>query len=695
MICHIDFETRSECDLLKAGADAYSQHPSTDALCMSYAFGDEPVEIWIEGETLPCRLREHVEAGKKVRGHNIGGFEMLIWNNCMAIKHNWPELKIEQCEDTMAMAYAMSLPGSLDDASRAAGIAYEKDMKGHRIMLQLCKPRVERTPTSEPQWYTVDNAPEKFEALYAYCKQDVEVERALCKRLVSLSPKEQKLWELDYKINRRGVYVDIPAAVTALQVVEFEKLRLNKRMHEVTNSAVSVCSAAGQISDWLKLQGLEVPSIAKADVVEMLKRDLPAHAREALELRQEFAKTSTAKLNAMILGASAGNRVRGLFQYSGASTRRWSSRRIQLQNLPRPTISQKEIDHVFEIFRMGDVGIAAKADIIGQICQPMSAISSAIRGFLRAKPGHDFIACDFSSIEARKIAWLAGEEKILDVFRGDGKIYEVTAGEIYGVDPKEITKQDPRRQVGKVVVLAMGFGGGVGALQSMCIAYGVKLAPEVRTLWARASEQQKESARWLWQKGGEKYAKENDISKEEWMASEIIKQLWREKNPAIVQYWKDLENAAILAVSQPGKKFSAGSQPVTYLVNGSFLWCKLPSGGVLCYPYPEKFETMRPTLTYKGVDAYTKKWGSQHSYGGLLAENVTQASSRDLMADVMPNLEKRKYPIVMHIHDEVVVEVPKGFGSVEEVEQIMSVVPEWARGLPIAAEGWRDERFHK
>ena len=701
---HIDFETRSAADLLKVGADVYAQHPTTDALCLAIAFDDEPIDLWFPGkehdslkDASILRLLGHVKAGKKVIGHNIGGFEMLIWNCVMTLNYGWPELKIEQCEDTMAMAYAMALPGSLDDASRAAGIPYQKDQAGYRVMLKLSQPRA-FDRDGEPIWWEKKDHPDLFEKLYAYCKQDVEVERALMKRLLRLSPFEQKVWELDYKINRRGVSVDLTAARIAMALVESEKERLNNEIRTITGGAVATCSATGQLTDWLKSKGLTVPSVAKADVVEMLSGDLPSDARAALTLRQEAAKTSTAKLQAMLNGASSGGRVRGLFQYSAASTRRWSGRRVQLQNLPRPTIKQDQIEEIFGLLNRYGVKAASHVRLMG--LRPMSAMSDCIRGFLRAGSGKDLIAVDFSSIESRVLAWLAGQEDKLEVYRSTGKIYEYVAGGIYGVDPALILKEDPRRQVGKVGELAFGYQGGVGAMQTMARAYNVALAPVLPLLMKRANDQHMSRADFVYQMNGKKF----DISKDEFYASDLTKQFWRESNPRIVDHWEDLRTASIQAVQNKGTAFTAGAagREVTYKVAGSFLWCRLPSGGVICYPYPKvemkaAFEDSekKPTLTCMGVDSYTKKWDRYAMYGGLLAENNTQSLARDLLVPTMMNLEAKNYPVVMHIHDEAVVEVPKTFGSLEEVEQIAEQIPTWAKGLPIAAEGWRGERFRK
>lgn len=702
---HIDFETRSAADLLKTGADVYAQHPSTDALCLAIGFNEEPVEIWtptvrssFESSHL-MRLHNHVSKGGKVFGHNVGNFEMLIWNCVMTMNYGWPELKISQCEDTMAMAYAMALPGSLDDASRAAGIPFQKDMAGHRIMLKLSQPR-SFAADGTPIFWEYKDCPEEFQKLYAYCKQDVIVERALAKRLLRLSPFEQKVWELDYKINRRGVYIDGTAARVAMALVENEKTRLNNEIRKITSNQVATCTATGQLSDWLKSKGLSVPSVAKADVVEMLsKPNLPAECKQALLIRQEAAKTSTAKLQAMLNGSSVGGRIRGLFQYSGAATRRWAGRRVQLQNLPRPTIKQDQIEKAFDL--LNRYGVKASDYIRTDMkLQPMTTMSDCIRGFLRAGLGKDLIAVDFSAIESRVLAWLAGQEDKLKVYRAGGKIYEYVASGIYLCKPEDISKEDPRRQVGKVAELAFGYQGGVGAMQTMARGYNVTLAPTFQTLMRRATADHIRMSDFVYQMNGSKH----DISKEEFYASDLIKQFWRESNPKIVQHWDDLRLASIQAVQSPGLAFKAGApgREVTYKMAGSFLFCKLPSGGVICYPYPKvemkaAFEdsVAQPTLTAMGVDSYTKKWERYALYGGMLAENNTQSLSRDLLVNAMFNFESAGYPVVMHIHDELVAEVSKNFGSLEEAEEIAERLPAWAKDLPIAAEGWRGERFRK
>ena len=298
---------------------------------------------------------------------------------------------------------------------------------------------------------------------------------------------------------------------------------------------------------------------------------------------------------------------------------------------------------------------------------PMSVLSSCLRGMIRAAPGCDLLAADYANIEGRGLAWLAGEDWKLDAFRaydaGTGPdLYKVSAHRIYGTPVADVTKD--QRQIGKVAELACGYQGGVGAFQRMAQTYLVKVADEL---------------------------------------ADTIKTKWREAHPATVAYWYDLETACYAAVSTPGAVLTAGARgrQVAFRVKGSFLWCKLPSGRVLCYPYPK----MKPVETpwgeikdqvhYMHVDGLSNKWVETHTYGGKLAENVTQAICRDLLAYSIRQAEDAGYPVVLHVHDEVVAEVPKGFGSLEEFEEICARTPAWADGLPVVTEGWRGERYRK
>lgn len=653
---HIDFETCSEADLPSVGLDNYAKHPSTGVHCMGFAFGDDEVSLIADmGSALTdCReLFAHVESGGEVVAHNAP-FELAVWNSVCVPKYGWPSLKPEQMRCTMAQCYAMGLPASLEKAAVAIGIEETKDVAGSRIMMQLARPKHDGS-----LWVFTDN-PDKFNRLYDYCRQDVEVERQLDKRLTQLSEREREVWLLDRRINARGVRVDINAINQAIWLVNAEKQRLDGEMLWVTDGAVARCTEAQALVKWARGQGVAIDSVSKSDILDALNSEtaLPKNVREALNIRREAAKSSTAKLAAMRDRACrVTHRVRDSFQYHGATTGRWAHRGVQPGNLPRPRPDIKQ-DHIEDILK--NLGDRDYIDInYGPV---MSAMADCVRGMITAGPKKHLIAVDFSAVEARVLAWLAGEEKVLDIFRTHGKIYEHAAAGIYGKPIGDVTKDE--RQIGKVAVLALGFGGGVGAFQSMARVYGVNVDDK------RAEE---------------------------------IKVKWRLAHPKIVQYWRELETAAIDAIDLDTVTFAgAPGREVSFELVGDFLWCRLPSGRRLCYPYPVVRQAPTPwgdtrsALYYHAV-SLGNHWEETSTYGGSLAENVTQAVARDLLAEAMLRLEAAGYEIVMHVHDEIVAEVDEAApaDTLKKVEKIVATPPSWAKDLPLAAEGWRGFRYRK
>lgn len=349
-ILHGDFETRSTCDLKKTGADLYSRHPSTDINCFGFAFNDEDPTLIKRNEPLPQRVTEHILAGGKFVAHNVN-FELSLWNNVCAPKYKWPALRPEQTECTMAMSYAMALPGTLEKAAAAMGIDQQKDMAGSRVMLQLAQPR-EILPSGHIIWWAEELFPEKYQRMYDYCLQDVRVEHELYKRLLKLTPFERDVWILDNEINQRGIQVDVPSLKYASLMVESEKKRLDQLMRTITGNQVASVSANAQLTDWVKAQGVEIEGVAKDSVTTLLlDPTLPEKVRQALLIRQEGAKSSTAKLAAMMSRADMNGRVRGIFQYHAAGTGRWGGRGIQPQNFPRPNLEQEDIEGVFELIK--------------------------------------------------------------------------------------------------------------------------------------------------------------------------------------------------------------------------------------------------------------------------------------------------------------------------------------------------------
>lgn len=645
----IDFETRSTVDLKKAGAHRYFEDPTSDVMCMSWAIDDGPVAVWKPGEEMPFELWEHVTGGGTIRAYNAN-FERLCWRHIMVPRYGWPAVETRQWRDTMAKAMAMALPGKLDDAAAATGIDYRKDAAGGRVMQQLSKPR-KREPLT---WWT---DPEKFERLYSYCATDTEVERALDGRLIELSPFEQEFWWTDVVINDRGLYLDVDLAKAAKKVAVDALARSNARMARVTDYAVTGCNSVSQIIAFVRERGLETDSIAKDELEDLLMRDdLDPVVREVLEIRQEAAKASVAKIDAFFAGMSADGRCKGLLMYHAASTGRDGGRRIQPQNFSKPIF--KNTSDVIDAVSTGD------CDLVEMLFDhPLVAVADCIRGLVRAAPGNKLIAADYNAIEARVLAWLAGQDDLVHLFATGGKVYETMAARIYDVPVASIDKKDPRRNLGKTAVLGCGYGMGAPKFQATCYKQKIKIDKE--------------------------------------MAEKSIV-VYREANPKIKAFWYELEEAAIAAVQSPGTITYAGAhRNVRFKKAGSFLWCVLPSERKICFPFPSikdvttPWGAEKPTLFFWGVNSYTRKWEEQHTYGGSLANNVTQGTARDILVAAVMKLEKVDYAVVGRVHDEIICEVPENFGSVDEMVEIMTTLPAWADGCPITAEGFEAERYRK
>lgn len=666
---HIDFETRSTVDLTKTGVYVYAESPDTDVLCAAYAIDDQEIKLWVPRQPVvlgdfsgeigefdaPPGIDYVLKENYTIVAHNAN-FERAIWHHILTPRYGWPEPRLDQWRCTMAQAYAMSLPGSLQNAAAAMGLTISKDMDGRALMLQMSHPRKPRKGEDKKATHWFDDA-KRLQRLYEYCKTDVQVERELDKRLLALSPSETKLWHLDQRINDRGVHVDKELCEKALQVVGSAASALDEEMRALTDGAVSRTTNVGEISKWVRERGFPTESLDKEHIDEMLVRtDLPADVRRVLDLRRESAKAAVKKIDALLAGANTDGRARGLLQFHAAGTGRWAGRRFQPQNIKRPELDE---DDAIEAVSTGS------ADYVRLLYgEPLSVVGDCLRGMVTASPGNRLIAADFSNIEGRVIAWLAGEDWKLDAFRAFDKglghdIYHITAGEILNKAPGKVTK-DERQGYGKVPELALGFQGGVGAFQKMAHTYGVTISDE------RADE---------------------------------IKVAWREKHPNVVKFWYDLERAAKDAITHRGQVYRCGR--IAFRVAGSFMFMRLPSGRSIVYPYPCikpklcPWGEMRDQVCYQGTDTYTRKWGDCFAHGGLLFNNAVQGTARDIEAEAMLRVEAAGYPNVLNCHDEVVCEVPLGFGSVEEFESLMTTLPTWAGGLPIAAAAWFGTRYRK
>lgn len=708
----IDFETRSTVDLRKTGTEVYAEHPTTWAWCLGWALDDGEPEIWQPGEPLPRELYQHILLGRKVVAHNAH-FEMIIWDMLRRRGEDLPPLDPEQVDCTMARARALALPGSLEEAAQALRLPVQKDMEGRRLMLQMARPR-KKHEDGRLEWWEDEV---KRERLFSYCKQDVITERVLHLALPPLSDEERRTWLLDWKINQRGVMLDIPAVTAARALVEEEGKALSAEVKRLTNGKVPGTSTVKQMLQWVKDNNVDVDALAKKDVKELLEREslrtdversyeefdawilrMPnglaseETVRKVIELRKEAAKASTAKLKAMGHSACADGRARGLFSYSVASTRRWAGRRIQTQNMPRMPKHFKPDDaaNLIDWLQYPNARKAIRLEY-GNV---MDAMSWSLRSFLVAAPGKRFVCADYSNIEGRVGAWLSGEEWKLQAFRdvdaGHGHdIYKLAYSKSFGVKPDDV--DDDKRQVGKVQELALLFGGAHGAFVSMAAIYGIKLETLADMVQAITPAHD-------WEYHADFY-NGHELSQRVWVAIRIVATAWRKAHPRVVQTWKDCEAAAIAAVKNPGL-ITEGGPLLRYRKSGDFLFCRLPSGGCLAYPYPFVQDTMKwgkPTeeLVFFGQDQITHKWEEQRGWGGYLFQNAVQGTARDKLDGGLKRAEDAGYPVVMHVHDSILSEVIEGFGSLEEFIALIVRGDPWEHGLPVAAAGYEAKRFHK
>lgn len=679
-VLHLDFETRSAVDLREVGLYNYARHESTDVWCMAWAIGDMEPEIWTPDDEGPNfkQLYNYVYHGRSNDGHAIfahnAPFEMAIWHNICAPRYGFPVPDSDAMWNcTMSLAYAMGLPGNLEDAALAMGLHILKDAEGRGLMLRMCRPRSK--PGQPLVWW---DEPDKLARLYEYCRQDVRVERELHKRLMPLSDKERKVWLLDYKINQRGVAIDLPSVKAAIHLADTMKGRYDDELAKITGGAATTVTALAPLKEWLNEQGCHqaLAGLAKQDVADLLLEDnLPKPVRAALTIRQEAGKASNAKFKVMEAQAGADGRLHNMYQYHGAATGRWAGRAVQTHNLPRSMPKAEAVERILDLVRRGE------HDAIDAIYgPPLSVVSSCLRSFFVAPPGKRLISGDFSNVEGRGQAWFAGEQWKLEAFRkadvkqGPG-IYELTYAKSFGVPVESVKNPSEERQVGKVMELAFGYQGGVGSFHVMAKTYGVKVSDQ------KADE---------------------------------FKEAWRAAHPRIKTVWYDIQNAAINAVRSPGDSYVCGhpARQAKFKMAGSFLWCLLPSGRAICYPYPKLLEgQFGPQLTYMTVPSQedrrkgkiihdphnSSNWARVATYGGSLFNNIIQGTCRDLLAGVMLQLDAAGAQIVIHTHDDCVIECESEKTEQARVamERLMRTAPAWAAGFPLHADCGAAMRYGK
>ena len=639
----IDIETYSSAPLPKCGVYRYCDAPDFEILLFSYAFDDEPVQTidLASGETLPPEVISALKEPDVIKTAYNAQFERVCLSRYLG---HW--LDPHQWRCTMVMAAYLTLPGRLADAAVALGTT-EKKMKEGKDLIRYfsvpCKPT--KTNGGRTRNLPAD-APEKWAVYRQYNAQDVETERAIRKALEKypLPEQEWELYALDQQINDRGVRVDKKLVKNAIAVDAVFAQAAYQRAKELTG--LENPGSVNQLKAWLADQDMPMESLAKK-IVQEKAAQTDGIVSELLNLRLELSKTSVKKYEAMARCVCRDGRVHGLLQFYGANrTGRWAGRLVQAQNLPQNHLP--DLDLAREIVKNGDEELLDTlfASVPG-------TLSELIRTAFIPKDGCRFLVSDFSAIEARVLAWLANEEWVLEEFRGKGKIYEATASRMFHIPQESIVKGNPNyeyRQKGKQATLSCGYGGGVGALKAM----GAKM-PEKEM--------------------------------------QPLVDAWRAANPNIVAFWNALDRAARTVIR---KKTSAHVGKVTLYWQDDKMFMRLPSGRNLCYQSPHFTENRfgSDAIGYYAPNA-AGQMVVQETFGGKLAENATQAIARDILAHALLTLEKNGYPVIFHVHDEAVIEMPNGQGSLEEACRLMAITPDWAKDLPLRADGYECAYYRK
>lgn len=651
----VDIETFSSVDIRGAGAFRYMEAPDFEILLLAYAWDDGPVQVLdLTGpaprELIELRAALYDPAVVKV-AHN-SAFERAAFQR--AIGYYCPP---DQWEDTMVLSAYNGLPLSLEASGSALGLPAQKIKEGTLLINYFCKPC---RPTKANGGRTRNlpyHAPEKWARFVEYARRDVEVCQAIYSRLARypVTDFERRVWALDARINERGVLVDRELAEAAVAVDAAYTAERKEEMQKLTGLANP--GSVVQLKGWLETRGLYADSLDKAAVASLLEDAVDPTTRRVLQLRQLLGRTSTTKYGTMLAASGSDGRVRGLTQYYGASrTGRWAGRLVQLQNLPQNHLDA--IGSVRELVRARDL------ETLEIIYEDVSdVLTQLIRTALIAKPGHTFLVADFSAIEARVIAYLAGEKWRLDVFAAGGDIYCSSASQMFKVPVEKHGVNGHLRQKGKVAELACGYGGGVAALK----AFG---------------------------------AERMGLSETE--MQQIVTQ-WRAASPTIPKFWRDTEKAARMALENPGRQFHVcrpdGWRPnpgvvvspsvVSFRKDAEALRCYLPSGRILTY---WGAALQDGTIVYMGQGGQSGAWMKKDTWGGKLVENIVQAFARDCLAVAMDRLDAAGFAICFHVHDEVVAEAPIG-SRWEDMAEIMAQPIEWAPGLLLRADGY-DTKFY-
>jgi DNA polymerase len=645
-----DVETRSVLRLEDAGVWRYAADPSTEIICVGYAVDDGPDQIWYPGQAIPPVFFEAARNPDWIVVAHNDSFETAIEERVLAPRHAWPIVPLERHRCTMAMALASALPGKLGAVAEVLDLPLRKDAEGARLMRQMARPRKARPGEDPAKIYFLDD-PAHLARLKIYCCRDVEIVRELFRRLPPLTASEQALCTLDAKINRRGFATDGHLLEAASCVAVAASQAAREELRSITDGALKSTDQVTALQAWLAERGCEVKDVRKATLRHVLRRkELDPVVRRVVELRLCAAHAAAAKIDKLLAWRCADGRVRGTLRFHGAGTGRFTGHGPQPQNFKR---DGDGVEKKCEAIATGDLAHVARL-----YPQPLEVVGDIARAMIRAAPGHYLIIGDFSGVESRITAWVSDQQSKLEQWAKFDHTRDPKDEPYYIIGRACGRPEATARAIGKTADLAFGFMGGPGAWD--------RLAPEDDT----SSEDDKRR----------------------------YQRIWRSMYPHTVQFWGGINRAAINAVDRPNTTITHKRFTLNY--DGTFLRIILPSGErSLAYPFPRLATDKFGNAMVMFKDNAAGKWTDCHfgkgAYGGLWTENVVQAIARDLLAAAMRRLETAGYSIVLHVHDEIVAELPNGFGSVDEFQRIITTLPGWAGGLPIAAKVRKGPRFCK
>ena len=644
----IDIETYSSVSLPKCGVYAYSESPDFEILLFGYAFDDEPVQVidlTVCGG-LPEEILNALQDAEIIKSAYNANFERTCLHAYTGL-----EMPPEQWQCTAVLARELGLPSSLADVGKVIGLPEDKQKlkTGEALIKYFSIPCAPTKVNGNRTRNLPEHAPDKWAMYIEYNQRDVETEREIRKKLsrFRVLEIESALWAVDQRINDRGVGVDITFAKHAIEIDKIIKAGLFEQAQTLTG--LENPKSAAQLKKWIEeTSGVEVASLNKKEIASVKAAADSAEVDQMLDIRAGLSKTSTEKYGAMVRTVCEDERIRGLTLFYGASrTGRWAGRLVQMQNLPQNKMPERDLDIARQLVKAGDL------ETLEMLYDDISGtLSQLIRTAFIPKKGYKFIVADFSAIEARVIAWLAGEQWRLDVFNTHGKIYEASAEQMFHLPPGSVKKGDPMRQKGKIAELALGYGGSVGALKSMgALAMGLtesELKPLVYS--------------------------------------------WRAANKNITKFWWYVDAAAKETINRHTPSYLP--HDIAFTKKGSLLRLRLPSGRELSYVKPM---VINDSITYEGTVQKTNRWGRIESYGPKLVENIVQAVARDCLAVTMMKAEAMGYPVVFHVHDELICEVPKEKAkqALADLLRIMAEPIPWAPGLPLKGDGYQCEYYRK